>query len=310
MAKQVAAIVMEGLEKSGRLLPVHDTQDAGASESDESNTGDSHLDAGASRATPLYSQKTRDAGAPKLVNIDFSDSEESSDDDTVHNRGEGSVNYDCVSSPLGADLPKKIKRKFFNHEYVNLAEMLSPSENVESAFEFKDVKGGNTFKIMSQPSKREIYNIDQWTDSFTVYVSVLCENEPKQSPGLWKYCKFIRATSKRFGGKIWKNYDEKFRRQMNQHKLPWGQVHWDLYFSLATPGQSDNGQKQSFRAKKPKDNHFTKGQCFTFENTGACSKNACKFKHACLHCNRKHQSNKCNQQANQSKAAPNTNSRT
>ena len=128
-------------------------------------TGDSYLEAGASRATPLYLQKTRDAGASKLVNMDFSDSEESSDDDTIHNKGGGSVNYDCVSSPLGADLHKKIKNKIINHEYVNLAVMLSPSENVESAFRFKDVKGGNTFKIMSQPAKREIYNIDRWTVS-------------------------------------------------------------------------------------------------------------------------------------------------
>ena len=35
-----------------------------------------------------------------------------------------------------------------------MAEMLSPSKNMESAFEFEDVKGVTTFKIVSQPSKR------------------------------------------------------------------------------------------------------------------------------------------------------------
>ena len=148
MARQVAAIVMEGLENSGRLLSLADV-----------------------------------------------DSE------------------DYGSLDAGADFPPKIRNKILNAEYVNMAEMLSPSENMESAFEFKDVKGGNTFKMVSQPSKRVIYNIEQWTYAFTVYASVLCQNM--------------------------------------EIKLPWGQVHWDLYFSLATPGQTDYGQKQSFRSKKP-----------------------------------------------------------
>ena len=105
MARQVAAIVMEGLEKSGRLLPLEDVY----SEEDGS------LDAGAFRATrnkkcpPISGE----AGAPQEVDIDFSESQfDDSSDESSINRGEASANYDCISTPLGADLPKKSEIKY------------------------------------------------------------------------------------------------------------------------------------------------------------------------------------------------------
>ena len=204
-----------------------------------------------------------DASAPT-----FMDSSESELDSEIEvetsQRGEG---YSCIAIPLGANLSLKLKRKIINHQYVDLSEMLSPSEKEESAFEFRQPKGGSTFKVTTQPSRKELYNIEQWTDAFTVYADVLCEAYPNESPGLWKYCKFIRSTSKRFGGKAWRDYDEKFRRQMPHHKLQWQQVHWDLYFSLINTVKFDQGQKQSFQPKNSNFNssHFMKGQCFDFE---------------------------------------------
>ena len=108
--RQVASIVMEeDLDKSDRLSPVHDTQDAGTSQSVESNTGDSYhyLDAGSSsifiknsgsRCTQISEYRP-----PRLKN------HQAMIQSTIGVR----VNYDCVSSPLGADLPKKKKKKFW-----------------------------------------------------------------------------------------------------------------------------------------------------------------------------------------------------
>ena len=80
MARQVAVIVMEGLEKSGMLLPLEDVD----SEKDGS------LNAGAFRATrnkkcpPISGE----AGAPQVVDIDFSESEsDDSSDESSINRG-------------------------------------------------------------------------------------------------------------------------------------------------------------------------------------------------------------------------------
>ena len=79
-----------------------------------------------------------DAGAPT-----FMDSSESELDSEIEvetsQRGEG---YSCIATPFGADLSLKLKRKNINHQYVDLSEMLSPSGKEESAFEFRQPKGG------------------------------------------------------------------------------------------------------------------------------------------------------------------------
>ena len=40
----------------------------------------------------------------------------------------GGQTYNCISSPLGSELPSKIKQKKLNSEYVNFGELLSPSD--------------------------------------------------------------------------------------------------------------------------------------------------------------------------------------
>ena len=211
-----------------------------------------------------------------------------SDDDT-------GMSYDCVSSPLGAELPSKLKRKNVKSEYVNMAEMLSPNQKEASSFQFKDMKGGNTFKLVSQPNKKEIDGIEQLTDAYMVFVSVISEFDPLLAPGLWKYGRFIRNTAKKFGGKVWKDYDEKFRKQLKHHQLAWHQVHRDLYFSLVNFSRSSFDSQKSFRPSKFKSSKkpFEQGQCFNFESQGKCPKKNCPFRHACVHCRKRHQSSKC-----------------
>ena len=257
--------------------------------------------------------------APSAKNTDFQPSLEALDSDVDMNsesdsdsdeEGTGeSSSYNCISSPLGSDLSNKIKRKILKLEYVNFADLLSAKEKEESAFQFKDLKGGNTFKLVSQNSKKEINNIEQWTDAFTVYAAVLSEGRPDLAPGLWKYCKFVRETAKRFGGKTFIEY-EQFRRQMSHHQLAFQQVHWDLYFSLVNFSKA--GTSQNFKTFRPSSgksqkSRFENGQCFVFESYGNCTKNACKFRHACTHCGKRHQSGKCRSNQSSSEPARSTN---
>ena len=160
--------------------------------------------------------------------------------------------------------------------------------------EVKSAQGEGAFQILPKKPSKDIQNLEEWTDAFMIFVSLVCQYDPSQIDGILTYGKFIRETAKKYGGGAWKAYDIGFRQQLINHKLSWGEVHWSLYFSCVNVKEGPGFRPKPFRKSKGAGAPFRKCQCFAFERSEPCRNRQCKFQHACVNCGGKHPSGKCN----------------
>lgn len=281
----LARCLIQKLEEEGRLLPPR--------------TSD-RIPVTADIPPVLTSSSSVQGARGPVDHLLMESSEESSEDEFPNATGNGEPSsaqgYSFVSSSLSVGVPPKLKRKILKGEYINLADLLSPSDQSESpSLQLKEDKG-KSFRIIASPKQKEVQNIDQWTDAFLIFSTILMEREPSQGIGLMRYMKSIRDMARKSQAGAWRDYDEKFRREMNDHKLGWHQTHWNLYMEvLCLSSQNSKAMKPAFRGqqKPTKRSRFQPGQCYTFELHGKCAKQGCRFNHSCSSCGERHQSRLC-----------------
>ena len=133
---------------------------------------------------------------------------------------------DSFSSPVGMYVPQTVKDRLWKGEFIELADPLAhnrPAVETEqwlSAYMHGYQFQGNSLPVAvtsqllgatldspafgnggtSKRSKRQIYNIGEWTDAM-IYLSLFVSKFPEQIQALIKYCTTIREASARFGAK-------------------------------------------------------------------------------------------------------------
>ena len=136
----------------------------------------------------------------------------------------------------------------------------------------------------------------------------------------------ILDMQRRYGGLIWRSYDEKFRKVKGKcQKLPWHVINWQIALPCINmvpgtnvnkgqvtnkrpfreqPGTSSQGQASGQAGKKDR---ILKGYCFKYDRSGSCPNNDCKFKHICSICGGEgHNRQKCHQKAKSPDTSNNT----
>ena len=86
---------------------------------------------------------------------------------------------------------KKKKKKIWADEYINLATLLDMNRQDDISVTRKKSAGQPTISL-SNPSKKEIVSIDQWTRAFLIFSAVYAEKKPIEAGSLFKYISLIR----------------------------------------------------------------------------------------------------------------------
>ncbi len=133
------------------------------------------------------------------------------------------VNTNCF--PLGASVSPAVRGKILADEYINLGLLITPNQTEEFTLSVAQ----NTLQVRQLQRNRGIFNIDQWSQAFTIFTSVYIEKFNDHVHQLLKYSYLIREMAKTFPGYAWRSYDEQFRQSRAITKWPWDRVNQELY---------------------------------------------------------------------------------
>jgi hypothetical protein len=216
---------------------------------------------------------------------------------------------------LGALLDPKIRDNIWAGKYVELSTLGDTKEHsVSVALNTKDSLLSLTPSKAQPPG-----NFFEWLRLFSTYTAVYVEKFPDQAAAMTTYQIRIMDMQRSYGGLIWRNYDEKFRRlRAKMPGMAWQVINWQIALPCINvapgagagagrgqtsynkrpfrdqPGSSQRGQA-SGQANTGRGNALG-GFCHKFNNRGACQNKPCKFKHNCSNCGGGHGKVKCTQQ--------------
>jgi hypothetical protein len=151
---------------------------------------------------------------------------------------------------LGAAVTPAIRGKILANEYICLASLL---DNNRSGDEFALSVNQNSLQVKQVQRNKGIFNLSQWSQAFTVYMSVYLEKFPTQAQQLLSYMHMIQNMAMTFSGYGWRSYDEEFRSKRAASAWPWERLDSELYMRCVagsfvpvyTSAQQGKSQSQS-----------------------------------------------------------------
>jgi hypothetical protein len=126
---------------------------------------------------------------------------------------------------LGASVAPAIRGKILSDEYICLGLLLTPNQSDEFAVSVSQ----NALQVKQINKNKGIFSIDQWSQAFSIFMSVYLEKFPNQVQQLLKYSFTIREMAKTFQGYAWRSYDENFRLCRATSLWPWDKINQELY---------------------------------------------------------------------------------
>ena len=232
-------------------------------------------------STPLVQQSVTEA----IQRITGVNQETETSNDATTSKSQ----FVSVAAPLGSSASAKTKNKIWGNEFIDLGLLLNVQPPDESySFKLQKSGGQQTLAIIPNQKKLWIYNIEQWTNAFLVFVAIYCEKSPSEAPSLMKYMSIVRDLASRSGN--WRFYDESFRKLREVDPLPWGRTHSELWLrahKVPKPGAPANFRPKQGVSSTPR------GYCFKFHSGAQCG--GCSFKHTCFKCGGSHVISRCSQ---------------
>ena len=192
----------------------------------------------------------------------------------INSQGMNTHSFTSVSIPLHATVSQKIKEKIWSNEFVDLATVFDQDIRFPSDISLNFNSSGAS--VITNPLRRFI-SIEQWTDVFAKYASVVRVKYPESAEALAKYSDTVRSIAKSNGN--WHYYDTQFLKLRQATDMPWDLIQHELYFRSLN-------QKQSFRKRQDFPNSSPpiapRKFCFKFNKGDHCAR--CSFQHACSFC--------------------------
>ena len=145
--------------------------------------------------------------------------------------------------------------------------------------------------------RRQITDIVQWMEAFTIYSSVLISHFPQRWKDLNQYKLLILRTFRQYLGRVWHSYDVAFREQAAATRLTdWSQFDVQL-FNFHAAGANVKGSSPTIAnnsGDEPRGNERSSVRCISW-NAGKCFAPSalCKFSHTCLNCYGEHRRCEC-----------------
>ena len=160
-----------------------------------------------------------------------------------------------ISSPISLQIPKKLKKKIWKNQFIDLATLLPRvnSSNIANNFSFQ-VTSGSQLSLIPNQNTKKIYNIETWTTAFLWYIAVYTEKFPLETPQLIKYTEIVRDLAKRSSGQSWFFYDQQFRTLRENQPIPWDRLHMEFWIMAShsnLPFQRQSRPFRPFRSNRP-----------------------------------------------------------
>ena len=174
-------------------------------------------------------------------------------------------------------VPQKIKEQIWSGEFINLEQLLKKKDNSisKSTQNVGIAEGGNL--IVRNETPKAISSIEIWTDAFLIYIQILIMKRPDLASSLLTYLNTIRLAQKR-NADGWIEYDRLFRQKLAQSQNPqWSSVDGELWLLTMTPQSNQTSQKF----------------CFSYNDTGYCTRHNCIYQHCCKICKGNHPALNC-----------------
>ena len=97
-------------------------------------------------------------------------------------------NADTSPFTLGKGLPpvpSKLVNKICQGEYVDMAELLRDSMELEHRRDTRDASTNTLFGLSSSPNWREVSDLLSWVQCFGMYAAILCSSYPDKVQQLY-----------------------------------------------------------------------------------------------------------------------------
>ena len=213
---------------------------------------------------------------------------------------------------LGAGLPpvpKKLVSRIQAGEFIDMSELLPDRLSATSP---PFAKGDSSeAKGQAKPSRRQVANVLEWLQCYSIYVAVVTEKKPDKIKDLLGYQALIIQAKMENEGDAWLGYDRRFRQiAASKPELIWAQLDptlWNLAFSGATKvarcahcfslthvsRECDWAPQDATRRLKQQSprTHI----CMSWNYNPECPYSDCRYKHVCLACNGNHKVTHCPQ---------------
>lgn len=223
-------------------------------------------------------------------------------DDVLDDDDEQPVQQGILNRPIDSTVDKKVKSQIWAGKYVDLGTLISDNKPQILDIQTKSGKVG----LVPRFQTFRIYNIEKWHEAFRIFVAIHTQKFANDAPGLMKYASLVNTIASEHGD--WQFYDANFRKWKAQANISWDDFNTELYSRAMSRGinkslfpkgnafQKGKRQDQPFREKgynsqsrKPNKPYV----CYTFNNTGKCTRNGCPFPHKCQLCSGNHSKSVC-----------------
>ena len=182
--------------------------------------------------------------------------------------------FTSVSLPLHATVSQKIKEKIWSNEFVDLATVFD--QDISFLSDISLNYNSSDPSVITNPRRRFI-SIEQWTDVFAKYASVVRVKYPESAEALAKYSDAVCSIAKSNG--IWHYYDTQLQKLRQATDMPWDLIQHELYFRPLD-------QKPSFLKRQDFPNFSPplppESSALNSTRGGHCA--GCSFQRACSFC--------------------------
>ena len=218
----------------------------------------------------------------------------------------------CADDDITLHVRPETRAKIWRHEYINIASLLNRDVSRKDEPRQLFINNMGMLESRSQPS-RSIYDINQWTDAFLIYMSIYIRKYKDCAVELTQYMATIRDAAATSSGTGWRSYDEQFRLRQAFDRLPWDKVITNLWVKLiiprnavvaaqpvlSLPTQMPTQTVMSSPSPSPQISYGNADQiCRYFNSRTGCTFRVCRFSHVCSACKGRHPEYSCSRLQN------------
>ena len=186
------------------------------------------------------------------------------------------------SIALDAVIPDSIKQKIWANEYVDLVQLLKPSD--WGQYSLALTTGTGAPALCLQPKRKTtIVSIDQWCSAFNIFMTIFLTKFQTQAQSILQYCETVRRIEKAGGDFV--SFDENVRIQRQNNPTAWDTFNAEQYVVAMTHSNKSPSSNFTPAHKVPR------GFCFAFHAGRFCP--GCQHSHMCPGCGGSHPSSKC-----------------
>ena len=196
-----------------------------------------------------------------------------------------------AGTPIGAHVPHSIKIKIWEEKYVDLVDILYPTDVPAYALSIDPHSGSPQLSL--QPKRKRQLSETEWAAAMDVFVAIYLERYPSKSTEILTYVKSVKELMQDRAD--WAYYDFHYRSDRALTREPWTTANPALEAKARyrgfKPRPQPNKANQSFRGHSNFDNksHIPFGFCFAYHSQGRrCTAMPCNYSHVCYNCTRNH----------------------